>query len=153
LHGLVLFSGGTLLFFWLLLMLADYGWEQKKRHGLDAQSQNGRQIQGRKRSTYGWYSWARYLAMILLTYINAIAIMNSEPQKDSGLVSSSRMFWLFLIVILLAIALLTIDGYWDRRRRDELRRAWKVLFWLYFWIRYPVLVIATVQLTRMGLQP
>jgi len=90
--------------------------------------------------------------MILLTYINAIAILNSETEKDSGIVSSSRMFWLFLIVILLAIALLAIDGYWDRRQREELRPAWKVLFWLYFWIRYPILVIATIQLTHVGLQ-
>jgi hypothetical protein len=105
LHDLVLLSGGTLLFFWLLLMLADYGWEQKKRRGLDAQALNGRQIglEGRERSTYGWYSWVRYLGMILLTYINVVALMDSEPERDDGLVQPLRMFWLFLIVILISI--------------------------------------------------
>jgi len=54
-------------------------------------------------------SHIRYLTIILLTYINTTAVINSEPESHDNLVSPLRMFWLFLIVILFSIALLTID--------------------------------------------
>ncbi len=150
-HGLILLGGGVLTFFWLLFMLADYGWERKKRRGLDLQVRTNWLGKRQERATYEWYSWIRYLAIILLTYINVVGVIDSEPEKNAGLASPLRMFWLLSIVILFSIALLAIDGYWDRQWRYELSSIQKTVFWLYFWLRYPVLILATIQLTRRGL--
>ncbi len=150
-HNVVLLGGGTVAFFWLLLMLADYGWERKKRRGFAPGPLPDRREQLRERTTYGWYSWVRYLIIILLTYINTVAVLNSGPDNHESFVSPLRVVSLFLIVILFSIALLIIDGYWDRRR-GELMGSRKTLFFLYFWIRYPALIFATIQLTRRGFE-
>ena len=87
-HGLILLGGGVLTFFWLLFMLADYGWERKKRRGLDLQVRTNWLGKRQERATYEWYSWIRYLAIILLTYINVVGVIDSEPEKNAGLASA-----------------------------------------------------------------
>lgn len=151
-RSFVLLGAGVLTFLYLFLIIADYGWENKKRRGLSLQTRTTRLGKRSERAVYEWYSWIRYLGIILLTYINAMSVIESEPGKTAAFESPVRMFWLFLIVILFAIALLEIDGYWDRQRRQGLNGIQTALFWSYFWLRYPALILATIQATRQGLQ-
>ena len=151
-HSFVLLGAGVLALLYLFLMMADYGWENKKRRGLSLQTRATRLRKRSEQVEYEWYSWIRYLGIILLTYINATGVIESEPRKIAVFESPVRMFWLFLIVILFAIALLEIDRYWDRQRRQGLNGIQTALFWSYFWLRYPALILATIQATRQGLQ-
>ena len=152
-HSLVLLAVGVVAFSWLLFMLADYGWERRKCRGLDAQGRPSRFGMRSERAEYEWYSWIRYLVIILLTYINAVGVIDSEPQQTEILVSPVRMVWAFSAVILLSSALLAIDGYWDRRRQRKLSRIHAGVFWAYFWLRYLALILATITATKRGLQP
>jgi hypothetical protein len=152
-HNFLLFAGGFLTLFWLFFMLADYGWEVKKCRGLDVQVRLRAFGMQSERAEYEWYSWIRYLAIILLAYLNSIGVIDSEPAANDGLVSPVRMVWAFSAVILFSIALLAIDRYWDRKRRCGLRRIHAAIFWSYFWLRYPALILATIAATKRGLQP
>ena len=152
-HILVLLAAGVLVFFWLFFMLADYGWERKKCRGLDARVRPSRFGMRSERAEYDWYSWIRYLVIILLTYINAVGAIDSQFQDTESHVSPVRMVWAFFAVILFSIALLAIDGYWDRRRKRGWSRIYAIAFWLYFWLRYPALILATITATERGLQP
>ncbi len=151
-HSFVLLSAGVLAFLWLFLMMADYSWENKKSRGLSRETRTTRVGKRSEQVEYEWYSWIRYLGVILLTYLNATGVIESEPRRIAAFESPVRMFWLFLIVILLAIALLEIDGYWDRQRLQGLNGIQTALFWSYFWLRYPALIVATIQATKQGLQ-
>jgi hypothetical protein len=152
-HGLLLFAAGVLTFFWFLFMLADYGWERKKCRGLDAQAQPRTFGAQSEQVEYEWYSWIRFFVTMLLTYLNAVGAIDSEPKYNDGLVSPVRMFWSFCAVILFSIGLLAIDGYWDRKRRRGLSGRQKSIFWSYFWLRYPALILATITATKQGLHP
>jgi len=144
---------GILIFLWLFFMLADYGWERKKRRGLDSQVRTSWLGKRSERAEYEWYSWIRYLAVVLVAYLNTIAVIDSKSQDNEGLVSPPRMAWAFSVVIFFSIVLLAIDGYWDRRWRRGLNRTYARVFWFYFWLRYPALVLATITATRRGLHP
>ena len=152
-HSLVLLSAGVVTFSWLFFMLADYRWEKKKRRGLDLKVRPARFGTQSERAEYEWYSWIRYLAVILVTYLNTAGLMTSEPGNTEGIVSPIRIVWAFSFVIFLSIVLLAIDGYWDRMRRRGLNRIHASLFWSYFWLRYPVLIWTTITATKRGLQP
>ncbi len=106
-----------------------------------------------ERAEYEAYSWIRYLAAILLTYLNTIDVFNYERQDNDTIVSPIRMFWAFSVLILFSIGLLAIDGFWDRMRRRRLTRVYEMAFWSYFWLRYPALFLATMTATKRGLQP
>lgn len=134
-------------------MLADYGWEAKKGRGLDMQVRLPAFGMQSERAEYAWYSWIRYLVIILLAYLNSIGAIDSEPPDHDGLVSPARMVCAFAAVIVFSIALLAIDGYWDRRRRRGLSGIHAAIFWSYFWLRYPALILATIIATKRGLQP
>jgi hypothetical protein len=152
-HGLVLLAAGVITFSSLFFILADYGWEKRKCRGLDAKVRSGGFGTQSERAEYEWYAWIRYLAVILVTCLNTTWLMNSEPQNTEPLVSPSRMFWAFSVVIFVSIVLLATDCYWDRRRQRRLSRIHASLFWSYFWLRYPFLVWMTITATRRGLQP
>jgi hypothetical protein len=153
LHDPLLPAAGVLAFFWLFFMLADYGWERKKCRGLEAQARPSAFGMISERGEYRWYSWIRYLVIMLLTYVNAIGVIDSEAQNEEGLVSPVRTFWACSVVILFSIGLFAIDGYWDRRRRRALSWSQASVFWSYFWLRYPALILATIIAARRGLQP
>jgi hypothetical protein len=53
-----------------------------------------------ERAEYESYSWIRYLVIMLLTYVNAVGVIDSEAQNKEGLVSPIRMFWSFSVVTL-----------------------------------------------------
>jgi hypothetical protein len=150
-HSFALFAAGVLTFFWLLFMLADYDWERKKWRGLDAQGRTGTFGMRSERAEYEWYSWIRYLVIILLTYVNAVGVIDSGRQNTESLVLPARMFWAFSVVILFSILLVAIDAYWDRRRQQGLSGIYGVVFWSYFWLRYPALILATITATERGL--
>jgi hypothetical protein len=134
-------------------MLADYGWERKKCRGLEAQARPSGFGMISERTEYEWYSWIRYLVIMLLTYVNAIRVIDFEAQNEEGLVSPVRTFWACSAVILFSIGLFAVDGYWDRRRRRGLSWSQASVFWSYFWLRYPALILATIIAARRGLQP
>ena len=152
-HSFLLFAGSVLVLAWLFFLLADYSWEKKKCRGLNAQVQSGKFGMRSERTEYECYSWVRYLAIILLTYVNTIGVIDSEPQDSDGLVSPVHMLSAFSVVILFSIGLLAIDGYWDRKRQHRLSGICATVFWPYFWLRYPALILATIVATRRGLQP
>ena len=142
-----------LIFLWLFFMLADWGWERKKRRGLDLVVRTSWLGNRSERSEYEWYSWIRYLAVILVVYLNTFAVIDSKSPGSEGLVSPLRMVWATSIVIFFSIVLLAIDSYWDRSWRRGLNRKYARVFWFYFWVRYPALVLATITTTKRGLQP
>lgn len=147
-HSLILLGLFILVGLYAFFMLADYGWERRKLRGFDPDVPEGEWSEARQ---YAWYSWIRYLAVILLTYINAIAIIESRREQNEGLQSPLRMLWLFCIVVLFSVALVAIDGYWERYRLRGLNNSQTALFWSYFWLRYPALIFITIQLTTRGL--
>jgi glycosyltransferase involved in cell wall biosynthesis len=151
--SLVLIAVGVVTFLWLFFMLADYGWERKKCRGLDVVVRPNRFGMRSEKTEYEWYSWIRYLAITLLTYVNAVGVIDSGPQGTVRLVSPIRMFWASAFVILFSILFLAIDGYWDRRRRHGLSIVHARFFWSYFWLRYPVLISLTVIAAKRGLRP
>lgn len=132
-------------------MVADYGWERRKRRGLDAQVRPGKIIMRSERAEYGWYSWTRYALIILLTYLNSAAVINFNPTGNESLMSPGRVVVAFSAVILISIALRAIDGFWDRKRQRGLCGRHATLFWSYYWLRYPVLIVATITATKRGL--
>jgi hypothetical protein len=97
-------------------MLADYGWERKKCRGLDIQVRPVTLGMRSDRAECEWYFWIRYLVTILLAFVNAVEVVDSEPQHAESRVSRVRIFRAFSVVIFFSILLLAIDGYWDRRR-------------------------------------
>ena len=152
-YALLSLLAGILIFLWFFFMLADYGWERKKRRGLDSQVRTIWLGAGSERAEYEWYSWIRYLTVVLVAYLNTIAVIDSKSQDNEGLVSPPRMVWAFSIVIFSSIVLVAIDGYWDRRWHRGLDGTCAGVFWFYFWLRYPALVLVTIIATRRGLQP
>lgn len=152
-RGLSLLEAATVTLFWFFFILADFDWEKKKQRGLDVQARPGRLGMRSERAEYEAYSWIRYLAAILLTYLNTIDVFNYERQDNDTIVSPIRMFWAFSVLILFSIGLLAIDGFWDRMRRRRLTRVYEMAFWSYFWLRYPALFLATMTATKRGLQP
>jgi hypothetical protein len=144
-----LLAAGTLIFFWLLFIVADYSWEKKKRRGLDARAGSGFGGSSSERADYRWYSWIRYLTMILLTYINTLVLETSQDQVEEN---PSRLLEAISLVIILSIVLLLVDGLWERKRRRVLSGFFSGFFWSYFWLRYPVLIAATIAAARRGLQ-
>jgi hypothetical protein len=142
LAGLFAFGG-----FYAFFMLADYGWEKRKRRGLDRRARRGRWSE---EAEHSWYSWTRYLAVILLTYLNAVVFIQSQPDQLDQTASPVRILLLLGIAVLFSIALLALDGSWDRSKQRGMNRAQSAAFWSYFWLRYPALIILTVQLTRHG---
>lgn len=152
-HSLFLLAAGVLTFVWLFFMLVDHDCERKKCRGLDAQVRASRFGMRSERAEYEWYSWIRYLVIILMTYVNAVGVIDSEPQHTEGLVSPVRMVWAFSAVILFSSALLAIDGYGDRRWQQGLSGIYAMAFWSHFWLRYPALILATITATERGVQP
>jgi hypothetical protein len=150
-HSVLLFTGGFLTFFCLFLILADYGWESKKRRGLDARVRPSAFGMRSERSEYEWYSWIRYLVIILLAYLNSVGEIASVPAQNESLASPLRMVWAFSLVILFSVVLLAVDEYWDRKRRRGLNGLLAGVFWSYFWLRYPALILATIAATKAGL--
>ena len=142
--GSLLLAAGTLAFFWLFFMLADYSWETKKLRGLDSRVQPG---DSSEKAEYCWYSWVRYLTVIGLTYVNAFVLVGSDiPGRENP----ARVLAAISLVIALGIVLHAFDSFWDRRRRRSLRRIYAGLFWFYFWLRYPVLILATIAAATRG---
>ena len=145
--GFLLLAAGTLIFFWLFFMLADYSWESKKLRGLDSAVRPGGSSE---KAEYRWYSWVRYLTVIALTYVNAFVLVGSQiPGRENP----SRVLAAISLVIVFAIMLLMIDSFWDRSRRRGLSRIHAGVFWSYFWLRYPALILATIAAATRGLQP
>jgi hypothetical protein len=144
-----LLAAATLAFFWMLFMLADYSWEKKKRRGLDSRVRS-RSGFPTERAEYQWYSWIQYLLTILLTYINALVLLTSQDQHEENPI---RLLEAISLVIMLSIVLLLFDGLWERERRRGQPGICSVIFWSYFWLRYPVLIVATLQAAKLGLQP
>lgn len=147
-HSIVLPGLAIFACFYAFFMLADYGWEKKKQRGLDRCVRTGKWSEA---TEYEWYSWIRYLAVILLTYSNAVPALESDPERNDGPKSPVRLLFLFCIVILFSIALLAIDGYWERYRPRRFNKTQTAAFWSYFWLRYPALIFVTIQLARRGL--
>ncbi len=152
-YGLVLLATGVVTLFWLFFMLADYGWERKKRLGLDVQARSATFCKWSEQTDYELYSWIRYLVIMLLTYVNTVGVIAAEPESAERLISLVRLFWAFSIAILFSITLLTIDRYWDRSRRRGFNRIQASFFWSYFWLRYPGLILVTLSAAKRGLQP
>jgi len=152
-HMLLPVIAAILIFLWVFFMLADWGWEKKKRRGLDLVVRASWLGNRSERGEYEWYSWIRYLAVILVAYLNTFAVIDSKVPGSKSLVSPLRMVWAASIVIFFSIVLLAIDSYWDRRWRCALNRTYARVFWFYFWLRYPALVLATITATKRGLQP
>ena len=150
-HGFAALATSTMACVCALLLLADYGWERRKRDAANRQASAVWIGPSYKPAEYRSYSWIRYLAIILITYINVEPILTSEPPTQPVLFSPARIFYLFSLVVLLSIAFLKIDNYWDRRRARTITTPQAFLFWCYFWIRYPALIAATIQATRGGL--
>ena len=123
-----------------------------KRRGLNSQVRTSWLGAGSQRAEYEWYSWIRYLTVVLVAYLNTIAVIDSKSQDNEGLVSPPGMVWAFSIVIFFSIVLVALDGYWDRRWRRGLDGTCAGVFWFYFWLRYPALVLVTIIATRRGLQ-
>lgn len=140
---------GTLVFFWLLFMLADYSWETKKHRGLDSRVRARPSGFPTETAEYRWYSWIQYLLTILLTYLNALVLLTSEDRHEENPI---RLLGAISSVITLSIVLLFFDGLWERKRRRNLSRICSVIFWSYFWLRYPALIVATLQPAKFGLQ-
>jgi hypothetical protein len=135
-HAFVVLAVATVAFSSVFFLLADYGWESRKRHQ-----------EGRDFNAYAWYSWFRYLAIILLTYLNASPLFSSE---NPLFFSAARTLYMISLVVLLSIAFLRIDRYWDRQLSRSSSRVKTLTFWIYFWLRYPALIAATIQATRRG---
>jgi hypothetical protein len=150
-HSLQLLVG-SLTLLWFFLMLADYGWECRKRRGLDSQLRPGAFEMRSERAEYESYSRMRYLAVIVLTYLNSAAVIDSEARDNALFVSPGRLFSVFFLAILFSAILLAIDSYWDRRTRRGLTGIPAGLFWSYFFLRYPALILATITATKMALQ-
>jgi hypothetical protein len=141
---------GTLVFFWLLFMLADYSREKKKRRGLDSRVRSRPSGFPTERTEYQWYTWIQYLLTILLTYFNTPVPLPSQDQHEENPI---RLLEVISLVIIPSIVLLLFDGLWERKRRRSLSRTCSVIFWSCFWLRYPVLIVATRQAAKLGLQP
>jgi hypothetical protein len=144
-----LLAAATLIFFWLLFVVADYSWEKKKRRGLDARRGSGFGGFSSERADYRWYSWIRYLTMILLTYLNALVLGISQDQGEEN---PSRLLEAISLVIALSIVLLLVDDLWERKSRRKRSGVFSGFFWSYFWLRYPVLIAATIVAARRGLE-
>ena len=81
----LLLAAGVLMFFSVFFSLADYGWERKKCRGLDALARPSTFGMRSERAEYEWYSWIRYLVIMLLTYVNTVGVIDSEAQNKEGL--------------------------------------------------------------------
>jgi hypothetical protein len=152
-YGLALLRAGVLTFFFAFFTLADYSWERRKARGLNEQHRPSAFGKQSERREYEWYSWIRYLVIILLTYMNAAAVVDSETREIDLSVSPTRMLWGLSDVLLLSIALFIIDGFWDRRRQRGSGGVEAGVFWSYFWLRYPALILATIAATKHALRP
>jgi hypothetical protein len=143
--GFLLLAAGTLIFFWLFFMLADYSWESKKLRGLDSRV---RPEGSSERAEYRWYSWVRYLTVVALTYLNTFVLVVSQiPGRENP----SDVLAAILLVIVLVLLLHVVDNFWDRKRPRGLSRVHRGLFWSYFWARYPALILATIAAATRGL--
>jgi hypothetical protein len=134
-------------------MLDDYGWEKKKRRGLSTELRPGIFGMRSEQAEYTWYSRGRYLVIVLLTYLNSVGLISASSGPAASADAPVNAAWAFSAVIVFSILLIMVDDYWDQWRRDRLSRGRAFIFWLYFWLRYPVLIIATIIATRRGLQP
>src|SRR5580704_9565811 len=85
--SIILIVAGALTFFWLFFMLDDYGWERKKCRGLDTQARPHMFGKRSEQAEYAWYSRGRYLAIILLTYLNSVGVIDSDLQDNYGFAS------------------------------------------------------------------
>jgi hypothetical protein len=139
--------------FGFCLCWRDYGWERKKRFGLDVQARSAAFCKWSEQTDYELYSWIRYLVIMLLTYVNTVGVIAAEPESVEGLISLVRLFWTFSVAILFSIILLAIDRYLDRSRRRGLNRIQASFFWSYFWLRHPALILVTLSAAKRGLQP
>lgn len=66
-HYFILLAAGVVTSSWFFFMLADYGWERKKSRGLGIKDRPSKLGTQSERTDYEWYSWIRYLAVILVT--------------------------------------------------------------------------------------
>jgi hypothetical protein len=150
-HRFIPLAIGTLAFFWLLLMLADYGWERRNRPGLKANARPGRDENRSEDPGYMGYWWVRYPVIILITYLNAIGLFDSNPRQKSHAASALRFLEPLFSLIICTFLLLAIDRYWDRKRPSRFTRFDAGLFWSYFSVRYPILILATLIATKHSL--
>jgi hypothetical protein len=139
----------VLVLFCMFFLVADYSREVKKRRPF-------RVAQGERGGTKGgpgswWHSWVRYLAVILLTYVTSMWIFDGGSARNTAVVSPARLLCLAWVLLLFSIALLATDGYWDLKHRKGLSGAQRAAFWSYFVLRYPLLIVGTMQVIRRGL--
>jgi hypothetical protein len=145
----LLVAAGTLTFFWLFFMLLDYSWEDKKLRGLDPSVRPIALGSSSERAEYRRYSWVRYLTIVTLTYINTLVLTVSRVRGEEN---SARVLGATALILLVATVLHAVDSFWDRKRRRGLRRIEAGIFWSYFWLRYPALILATVTAGKWAIQ-
>jgi hypothetical protein len=150
-HSLFLFGAIVLVLFSLFFLAADYGREVKKRRPFKVEQGDSGAVNGGPGRW--WYSWVRYLAVILLTYITYLWVFDPHSGRSAAFTSPSRVLCLGWVLLLFSIALLATDGYWDLklRRGRGLSGPQRAAFWSYFVLRYPLLIVGTMQVIRRGL--
>ena len=70
---------------------------------MDVQARSAAFCKWSEQTDYELYSWIRYLVIMLLTYVNTVGVIASEPESVEGLISLVRLFWTFLVAILFSI--------------------------------------------------
>lgn len=151
-HSFLVLSVCTLACLCLLFLLADLNWESKKVQSFGRVPGDPWARAQRGSGEYRRYSWVRYLTIVLLTYVNVVGVVESKPENYSGVASPIRMLAMISLLLLFSLALLAIDGYWGRQRPAEFSGLRRLIFWFYFWLRYPALICATVEVTKRGLE-
>jgi hypothetical protein len=145
---LSLLAAGVLIFSCLFFMWADYSWERQKR-GSPAQAGSGYSPPS-QRGKVG-HSWSRYLKLTMLAYVITLVLIESQAPRHEVLLLPTRMAWTILLLIFLSVIPFAIDTYWDRKGHGGPTKAYTNIFWLYFWLKYPVLIAVTIAATARGL--
>jgi hypothetical protein len=146
--ALSLLAAGVLIFCCLFFMWADYSWEKRQR---DSVAQAGAAY-GRSspQETFA-HSWGRYLKMTMLAYVLTLVLIESQTPQHEVLLLPARMAWTILLLVFFSVIPFAIDAYWDRQSRRGSTKAHTSVFWIYFWLKYPVLIAITIAATARGL--
>lgn len=151
LHPLFLLGAIVLVLFCWFFLVADYARELKRPRGPFKVIEGDSGETANAASGRWWYSWVRYLSIILLTYVTYLWIFDPNIRRSEATTSPARLLCLAWVLLLFSVALLATDGYWELKRRRGLSGPQRAPFWSYFVLRYPLLILGTTQVIRRGL--
>lgn len=94
----------------------------------------------------------RYFTLIVLVYLNTALFTESLPRPESSPILLGRLVSAAFVVLGFFVALILADRYWDGKEERALGSLESRIFSIYWWLRYPALILVTFFATRFGLQ-